>query len=141
MSKTEKQEIGEWGEEQASLFLIEQGYKIIDRNYEYKKGEIDIIGWGKDKDEVTGELRPVLSFVEVKTRSFGFDSAERAITNSKAKKIKQTAIRFCFEKDINPDETWIKFELVCVYFELGFNNIEFKKYTIPSRIFDVSQKH
>ena len=141
MSKTEKQEIGIWGEEQASLFLIQQGYEIIERNYGYKKGEIDIIGWTKDKDEKTGELRSVLSFVEVKTRSFGHDSAERAVGFEKAKKIKQTAIRFCFEKNINPDDTWIKFELVCVYFELGFKNVEFIKYIIPSRLFDSSQKH
>ena len=141
MSKTEKQEIGKWGEEQASLFLIDQGYEIIARNYGYKKGEIDIIGWGKDKDEKTGELRSVLSFVEVKTRSFGYDSAELAVTPSKAKKIKQTAIRFCFEKGINPDKTWIKFELVCVYFEPGFKKVEFIKYLIPSGLFEKKKKY
>lgn len=136
MSKTEKQEIGIWGEEQASLFLIEQGYKIIARNYGFKKGEIDIIGWCKDRDEITGDWRKVLAFVEVKTRSFGHDSAERAVGTEKAGKIKQTAIRFCFERRINPDETWIKFELVCVYFDSGFKNVEFKKYIIPSRLFE-----
>jgi len=136
MSKTEEQKIGRWGEEQASLFLIKQGYRIITRNYGFKKGEIDIIAWTKDKDETTNKLRPVLSFIEVKTRSFGYDSAERAVTVSKAKKIKQTAIKFCFERDIDPGETWIKFELVAVYYESGFKNVEFKKYIIPSRLFD-----
>ena len=136
MSKTEEQEIGEWGEEQASLFLIRQDYKIIDRNYRFKKGEIDIIGWTKDRDEITSELRPVLSFIEVKTRSFGYDSAERSITRGKVKKIKQTAIKYCFEKNIDPSFTWIKFEVVAVYYKPGFKNVEFKKYIIPSRLFD-----
>ena len=136
MSKTEKQEIGEWGEEQACSFLVGVGYKIIERNYGVREGEVDIIAWTKDKDETTNKLRPVLSFVEVKTRSFGHDSAERSITRSKVKKIKQTAVKFCFKKDINPDEIWIKFELVAVYYEPGFKNVEFKKYIIPSRLFD-----
>ncbi|MBU2542079.1 YraN family protein [Patescibacteria group bacterium] len=136
MSKTEKQEIGIWGEEQASLFLIRQGYKIIARNYGFKKGEIDIIGWTKDRDEVSGDWRKVLAFVEVKTRSFGHDSAERAVGSSKAGKIKQTAVRFCFEKKINPDETWIKFELVCVYYSRKNKKVLFKKYIIPSWLFE-----
>ncbi|MFH1947574.1 MAG: YraN family protein [Candidatus Magasanikbacteria bacterium] len=140
MSETENQKIGKWGEEQASLFLIERGYEIIARNYGHKKGEIDIIAWTKDRDEKTNELRKVLSFIEVKTRSFGHDSAERAVGSEKARKIKQTAIRFCFEKNINPDDTWIKFELVCVYFDSGFKNVEFKKYIIPSRLFEKSGK-
>ncbi|MDP4132623.1 MAG: YraN family protein [Bacillota bacterium] len=56
--------LGNIGEEAAVKLLKKQGYKIIDRNYTVRGGEIDIIA--KDKD--------TLVFVEVKLRkndSFG----------------------------------------------------------------------
>ena len=39
--------IGDLGEKIASDFLKKQGYKIIERNYECKQGEIDIIAIDK----------------------------------------------------------------------------------------------
>jgi len=36
-------ELGEWGEEYATLYLIKQGYTILDRNWFYNKAEIDIV--------------------------------------------------------------------------------------------------
>ena len=51
--------IGALGEEAAALALKKKGYKIIERNYRSKMGEIDIIA----KDDHT------LVFVEVKARS------------------------------------------------------------------------
>lgn len=47
------------GEDLASNYLENIGYKIIERNFLCKQGEIDIIA--KDKDEYV--------FIEVKTRS------------------------------------------------------------------------
>ena len=41
-SKTQKR--GETGENIAVFYLERQGFKIIDRNYTVKAGEIDIIG-------------------------------------------------------------------------------------------------
>lgn len=37
------QNVGQWGEEKASEYLKQQGYKILHRNYHTKYGEIDII--------------------------------------------------------------------------------------------------
>lgn len=51
--------IGRVGEEIAEKYLIENGYKIIERNFSCKQGEIDIIA--KEKNEVV--------FIEVKTRT------------------------------------------------------------------------
>lgn len=49
---------GKVGEEIASKFLKQKGYQILERNFQTREGEIDIIA--KDKEEYV--------FVEVKTR-------------------------------------------------------------------------
>ena len=41
-SKTQKQKIGDIGEELASRFLVKQGFRVIERNYRKTFGEIDI---------------------------------------------------------------------------------------------------
>lgn len=56
---SEKQKIGEIGENIATRFLVKHGYSIIDRNYTKKWGEIDIIA---EKDSK-------LYFIEVKSVS------------------------------------------------------------------------
>ena len=45
----QRQELGKEGEDFAADYLQKQGYEIIDRNFECKQGEIDIIA--KDKNE------------------------------------------------------------------------------------------
>ena len=57
--KTNKAEIGAFGEEYTVKYLKKQGYKILDRNYHSRFGEIDIIASKKD----------IIVFIEVKTRS------------------------------------------------------------------------
>ena len=58
MSNTK--ETGNYGEIQASNYLVKKGYTIIARNYYGKHGEIDIIAVTPDNT--------TLVFVEVKTR-------------------------------------------------------------------------
>lgn len=52
-------QIGDLGEQAATAFLRAQGYRILERNYRCRCGEIDIIA--EDHGEIV--------FVEVKTRS------------------------------------------------------------------------
>ncbi|MFH1956324.1 MAG: YraN family protein [Patescibacteria group bacterium] len=59
MSFTQKQEIGNLGEDLACEFLMKHGYKILDRNYRKKWGEIDIIAIKNN----------IIHFVEVKSVS------------------------------------------------------------------------
>ncbi len=61
MAKTEKRKTGDLGEEIAVMFLMKQGFSIVERNYLRKWGEIDIVA----KKDGT------LYFVEVKTVSCG----------------------------------------------------------------------
>lgn len=52
-------EFGALGEKNAADYLKKRKYKILDKNYKYKLGEIDIIA--HDGEEI--------AFIEVKTRS------------------------------------------------------------------------
>ena len=56
---TDKKEIGNFGEDFTAKFLKKSGYKILERNYHSRYGEIDIIA----------SKGAVLAFVEVKTRT------------------------------------------------------------------------
>ncbi|WP_192822892.1 YraN family protein [Rufibacter sp. LB8] len=62
---THNRHLGQQGEAAAEAFLQRQGFEILDRNYRYRRAEVDLIA-KKDK---------LLILVEVKTRSthaFGF---------------------------------------------------------------------
>ena len=52
-----KKKIGALGENMACRFLVEHGFRILDRNYNKKWGEIDIVA---EKDKI-------FRFIEVKT--------------------------------------------------------------------------
>jgi len=66
-----KKELGDRGEDIAAKYLQQQGYRIVQRNYRSRYGEVDIIC----------AQQGILVFVEVKTRTsnaFGFP--EESIT-------------------------------------------------------------
>lgn len=70
------------GENYAVTFLQKKGYKIIDRNYRKRYGEIDIIGLKNN----------TLVFFEVKTRkSSQYGTALEAITPWKLRELKRMA--------------------------------------------------
>jgi putative endonuclease len=80
MSKmqTVKMQTGSDGENAAADYLTENGYEVVERNYRYKRAEIDIIVRKKNW----------LVFVEVKTRSnsdYGFP--EEFVDKEKVKNI------------------------------------------------------
>jgi putative endonuclease len=57
--KIESIDLYKWGEEEAGKFLCKQGFKILQRNYSMRAGEVDIIA----------QSGKIVIFVEVKTRS------------------------------------------------------------------------
>jgi len=75
--------IGKFGEDIATKYLEEKGYKIKERNFRTFLGEIDIIC----------EYRGNIIFVEVKTRrSDKFGYPEEAINFNKQRKIIKNAL-------------------------------------------------
>lgn len=106
--KTQKQKVGDIGEELASKFLVKHGYNVIERNYWKVFGEIDIIC---KKDGL-------LHFVEVKTvsrRTFQVrDDEYRPEDNvhpHKLKRIGRTIQTYLIEQHVKVD--W-KFHVVTV---------------------------
>jgi len=81
----DKLEFGKEAEKAAVDFLKVKGYKIRQRNYRTKFGEIDIIAQDKD----------VICFVEVKARhSLNLGAPEEAVTTRKQKQISKAAIYY-----------------------------------------------
>ncbi len=78
---SKKRLFGDIGEETACSYLKKSGYSIIERNYQIKFGELDIIA---QKDDL-------LVFVEVKTSNFLSEIApEENFTKNKLKKLIKT---------------------------------------------------
>lgn len=87
-----RQEVGKMGELLACRYLVGRGYKIIDKNFRTRGGEIDIIAEEED----------ILVFIEVKTRTnrfFGFP--EEAIDFRKQHKLAQTAEYYLAIKNLH----------------------------------------
>jgi len=102
---------GKKGEELALNFLENNGYKLIEKNFKSKFGEIDLIM----KD---GE---VVVFVEVKYRlSEDYGSPKDAVTYEKMKKIIKTAEYFIVKNNLN---SLYRFDVVSIL----KNNIEHVK--------------
>ena len=102
--KTDFKELGDIGEDIASKFMKKKGYKILDRNFKCKSGEIDIIC--KKKNEIV--------FVEVKTRrNFKYGNAVDSILPSKKKHILETAKYYLYIKDLS--NLFVRFDVIEVY--------------------------
>ena len=73
---------GRLGEAEAAIFLEKNGYKVLERNFRCRYGEIDLVA----KDG------PTIVFVEVKTRgSERFGSPTASVDERKQKKILLTS--------------------------------------------------
>lgn len=91
MSTQNNKKVGGRGEDIAVDYLTNKNFEIIERNYHYGHGEIDIIA--KDND--------ILVFIEVKTRkNLEFGPPELSITKNKQRQIKRIAEAYLFEKEI-----------------------------------------
>jgi putative endonuclease len=99
----DRDELGTAGEDLAARFLSSQGYKVIERNYSFKGGEIDLIAMDGD----------LLAFVEVKTRSTAeYGPPELAVDYRKQRQIQRAAERFIIDKRLR--RPIIRYDVVTV---------------------------
>ena len=110
----DKKELGRIGEELAVELLVSKGYEILERNYHFSHGEIDIIA----KDPNDG----FTVFVEVKTRqNLEFGEPEYAITKTKQGQIRKMAELYLYDKEIT--ELDCRFDVVAVLYKEKIKSI------------------
>lgn len=99
--------LGDKGEGLAEKFLRKNGYRIRERNYRTRIGEIDIIADDGD----------TLVFVEVKTReSIACGLPFEAVTSVKKRKIAGSALLYLKRlKEVPP----CRFDVVSIYYDNG----------------------
>jgi len=113
MSNVEK---GRQGEEAVQRYLIEKGYRILERNFRFHHREVDIIA-------VKGDT---LVFVEVKFRARGdFGQGSEAVTDMKKRNIISVARYYIHKKGLY--ELNVRFDVASLdgavldYFENAFH--------------------
>lgn len=105
--------LGPLGEELASDHLVKKGYRLIERNFKIKIGEIDIIA----------EDGQTLVFVEVKTRlNKEFGQPFEAVNLFKQKKIRCIAEAYLQRKPLNGREA--RFDVISILLEPDKTRIE-----------------
>lgn len=103
-----RHELGKEGEEEATKYLEKQGYQIIQRNFECKQGEIDIIA--KDKNEYV--------FIEVKTRQNGHYGRPCEAVNERKQKHIWNATKY-YLHIYKLENQYIRFDVIEVYKRKG----------------------
>jgi len=97
MNREQNKKIGKLGEIIAANYLKQNGYRILDMNFEnnlgYRVGELDIVAREESTDEIV--------FVEVKTRQKGSSGSahpELAITRAKYQRLTRILGRYLRQK-------------------------------------------
>lgn len=107
------QEIGNLGEDFACEYLQKNNYKIVERNFRCKQGEIDIIAKDLTKNE--------LVFIEVKTRlNFHFGRPAQSVHAIKQKHIFNVAKYYIYKNHL--ENSFLRFDVIEVFVQ----NYQFK---------------
>jgi putative endonuclease len=77
--------LGDAGEEAVARWYVDAGYRVLDRNWRCREGELDVVV----------ARGPVLVFCEVKTRrSTAFGVPAEAVTFTKQRRLRTLAVRW-----------------------------------------------
>ncbi|KIA84602.1 hypothetical protein OA84_03595 [Kaistella solincola] len=98
----EHNDFGNLAEELAANFLVEKGYKILQKNFRFQHAEIDIIAAFKNE----------IIIVEVKARGTDiFMAPEEAVTKTKKKLLVLAADQYLKHHNINQE---VRFDIITV---------------------------
>ena len=101
---------GEIGEEVAANFLISHGYRIIERNYRCKGGEIDVIARAPEDKS--------LVFIEVKARrDLSYGVPQLAVTPFKQRQISKAALTWLAKKHLQDSNA--RFDVIPILLDEG----------------------
>lgn len=100
---SEKQQIGNRGETMAQEYLEKKGYRLVEKCWHSRYGELDLIMM--DHDE--------LVFVEVKLRKSAiFGRPEEMVSRGKAQRLSKTALSYLETKDL--EKTFWRFDTIAI---------------------------
>jgi putative endonuclease len=103
---------GKKGEQLAVEFLQKAGYAVIERNFRWKRFEIDIIA----------QLGKFLVFVEVKTKTnTSYGTPDTNVTPRKAAQVMEAAEEYIFENNWTGE---IRFDIISVIIQPKHTEIE-----------------
>ena len=111
LNKTKQ--LGNWGESLIAKFLEEQKFVILERNYQTRWGEIDLIAKKGD----------IIAFVEVKTRKVSYFPISNTITQSKQRKLIRTAQLYAQKKNLL--EYVLRFDVATITMQHNSHNITY----------------
>ena len=121
LSKKNTTRTGNHGEKLTMDFLVNKGYQLLDKNYRFKKFEIDLIV----QDNLT------LVFVEVKYRSSdAFCQPWQAVTRAKQKQIIHVANHYIQSKALDNEVRFDVVGIVAKENEIQFDHIQGAFYPI-----------
>jgi len=104
-------ETGKQGEQMATEYLVAKGFEILERNWRFKKNEVDIIA--RDGDEIV--------FVEVKTRHENYIvEPELTVSKKQQRSIINTANHYIITRDIDMEA---RFDIVSIVLSSQGENI------------------
>lgn len=117
-----RKKLGNRGEKIAAKLLRKQGYRIIEKNYHSRLGEIDIVA--NEGDSIV--------FVEVKTRrSTDFGLPEEALSYDKRRRLSKLALAYLAHRRIK--DTNCRFDVVSILMDNNrANNIKLIKNAFPA---------
>lgn len=98
-------DLGKIGEEKAVAFLEENGFVILDKNWRFRKAEIDIIAQKENR----------LIAIEVKTRSsLDFGNPQDFVNPKKIKLLVEAFDNYITSKDLDVNA---RFDIIAIYFD------------------------
>lgn len=113
-TKTQKQILGAIGEDAVCTYLTRKGFKVLDRNYLKKWGELDVVAIKNKK----------IHFVEVKSVSRSFEDVPHETNDNyrpednmhpwKLQRLTRTIQSYLLDKNV-PDEAEWQFDVATVY--------------------------
>ena len=125
MSKTNKQRMGEIGEDVACKFLVKLGYKILNRNYWKKWGEIDIVASKNNAlhfievKAVARPLTPKRSDGE-RAHSVSYETEYNPEDNAhpwKIKRLHRVIQSYLIEKRVSQETSW-QLDIMAVFLDI-----------------------
>lgn len=122
---SEKQKIGEIGENVACKFLVKHGFTILERNYTKKWGEIDIVAQRQENSGLK------LYFIEVKAVTRDLNNVSRITSKDsldqyrpednmhpwKLKRLSRTIQTYLVSKHVSESTEW-QFDLLVVFLDM-----------------------